>query len=950
MVLRPPALGDLKNRGLYEAVHRGLLQHDRLLMLDTPLGQNVLTPLRARGSSGIGGDYHWTVDVASLRGDTDLLSLMHQPVTLWIQQRTALYADSAYRPVHGFVHQVGYLGSDGSVSTYQLEFSSALIFLSKTHNDEGWLEKDAREIISDVLNRYPQFQGRFRFELTREPAVRSWCRQSESDLHFVHRLLEDEGWYFYWLHEPTKEGEWPKTTLVILDRVSSLPEAKPAEYYRGNADHEADGFTQWAVVQTMQSLRYMSRAFDYKRPTSHFQTDSALQSTTYAADGGRYSDSRSIPVAPMTVYEPTAYGYPDSDSGAARAHRRVEGWDSRARRFFGVGGLRWLDAGLRFTLNNHPRHPDSDPKKREFLAIEARWYVENNVSIGQQATEYPRSLRATLAEQQAAHGARFKTPEHPQDGTAGFFVIEVEAQEASVEYRSPLAHPKPNMTIEHAIVVTQQGSEAWTNERNQVRVHFAWDRKNPDGSFASSPLLSTMQADTGNGYGSVHVPRAGEWVLVAYWANDCDKPFILGRVNGGTTPSPWHSNVLLSGFQSQGFGGTGAFNAFVHDDATNQSGTRLVSYTGSSYASIAQGYLIQQNGNTRGRYLGSGLLLHADHYASMRGSRGVSISAHPVSRDSDQLDVDEAREQLTRSKNLLGSISDASEQHQVESLKPGVDALTAFTAATKQSASGEASGGHTAGGGTGNANAFAEPLLLLGSPAGIGLSTHQSLHASADQQVNWISGQDSYLAAGGSMHAAAVNHLSLFARNQGIKAVAGKGKVEIQAQDGDLEMVAQQLVKLLSVAGRMEIAADQELVLYCGGATIRIKGGNVSIHAPGNVDFKGASFSFAGPVSESYAMPQFRPSYQAQYVLKNQTDGTPMIRHAYELKLPSGRTVLGHTNDLGETVPVFAPSAQSVSLKAFEQEKQDVEPWKYAGGGEPDIWADYVKVDPDERT
>ncbi|KVT28800.1 hypothetical protein WK49_04560 [Burkholderia ubonensis] len=240
--------------------------------------------------------------------------------------------------------------------------------------------------------------------------------------------------------------------------------------------------------------------------------------------------------------------------------------------------------------------------------------------------------------------------------------------------------------------------------------------------------------------------------------------------------------------------------------------------------------------------------------------------------------------------------------------------------------------------------------MLLGSPAGIGLSTHQSLHASADQQVNWISGQDSYLAAGGSMHAAAVNHLSLFARNQGIKAVAGKGKVEIQAQDGDLEMIAQQLVKLLSVSGRMEIAADQELVLYCGGATIRIKGGNVSIHAPGNVDFKGASFSFAGPVSESYAMPQFRPSYQAQYVLKNQTDGTPMIRHAYELKLPSGRTVLGHTNDLGETVPVFTPSAQSVTLKAFEQEKQDVEPWKYAGGGEPDIWADYVKVDPDERT
>lgn len=63
-------------------------------------------------------------------------------------------------------------GGDGSVSTYQLEFSYALIFLSKTHNDEGWLEKDAREVIFDVFNRYPEAAGRFSFHPMREPAVR----------------------------------------------------------------------------------------------------------------------------------------------------------------------------------------------------------------------------------------------------------------------------------------------------------------------------------------------------------------------------------------------------------------------------------------------------------------------------------------------------------------------------------------------------------------------------------------------------------------------------------------------------------------------------------------------------------------------------------------------------------------------------------------------------------
>ncbi|WP_198287760.1 hypothetical protein, partial [Burkholderia humptydooensis] len=89
MVLRPPALGELKYRDLYNAIHRGLLQRNRLLRLDTPLGQNALIPLRARGSARIGHDYHWTLDVASLRDDTALLSLMHQPVTLWLQQPSA---------------------------------------------------------------------------------------------------------------------------------------------------------------------------------------------------------------------------------------------------------------------------------------------------------------------------------------------------------------------------------------------------------------------------------------------------------------------------------------------------------------------------------------------------------------------------------------------------------------------------------------------------------------------------------------------------------------------------------------------------------------------------------------------------------------------------------------------------------------------------------------------
>ncbi|EGD06491.1 Rhs element Vgr protein [Burkholderia sp. TJI49] len=918
MVLRPPALGELKYRELYDAIHRGLLQRNRLLRLDTPLGQNALIPLRARGSARIGRDYHWTIDVASLRDDTALLSLMHQPVTLWLQQLGSSYEESVYRPIHGFVHKVGYLGGDGGLSTYQLEFSSALVFLGGTRNDEGWLEVTAQDIVSDILNRYPQLQGRFRFSLDREPSVRSWCRQSETDLHFFHRLLEDEGWYCYWVHEPVRDGETPKTTLVIVDRVAALPDARPANFAHGaGAGEPVNGFTYWSAMQTMQSLRYESSSFDYKRPKSRFVAASALESISYVADDGRHQVQHGIPNVPMTVYEPTAYGYPDSDSGAARARRRVQGWDARALRYFGVGSLRWVDAGSRFVLTDHPRHPERDDVNRTFLVVEARWFIENNVPISQPLTEFPLSLRATLAERQTQHGARFTTPGHIDDGTAGFFVLEVEAQDARVEFRSPLEHLKPPMSIEHALVVTQDGIEAWSNERNQVRVHFAWDRKNPDGAFNASPLLSSMQADTGNGYGAVHVPRAGEWVLIGYWSNDCDKPFILGRASGGTTPAQWHTNVLLSGFQSQGFGKTGAYNAFVHDDATNQGGTRLISYTGKSYAALTQGYLIQQDGNTRGRYLGEGFMLHADDFGAVRASKGLSISTHSKAYDDEQLSIDEARTQLQKAGMLVESLSSASTTAQAESLQAGQDALKDLTTAAQHAVSGQTSGGVTAGGGTGSANGFAKPVILIATPADFAAVADHSAHVVAEAEANVISGGNTHLASGKSLIAAAAEKISLFVQKAGMKLFAAKGPIEVSAHTDEIKLNSAKDTSLFSKK-RIVIEATEELILKCGGSYLRVTREGIEDGTRGARTIKSASFSRQGPSSVAEHMNSLpQAKFNDPYVLRDRITGEVLKNHPYELIRGDGTRLSGITNELGHITEQKSEDVEKLAVRAL---------------------------------
>lgn len=203
----------------------------------------------------------------------------------------------------------------------------------------------------------------------------------------------------------------------------------------------------------------------------------------------------------------------------------------------------------------------------------------------------------------------------------------------------------------------------------------------------------------------------------------------------------------------------------------------------------------------------------------------------------------------------MDTLSQAGVEHHAEGLDSGRAALKSLLDATRLDAAGAVLGGRTAGGGTGKANAFAEPVMMFGSPAGIGLSTQQAAQIHADQQINLVSGESLHLAAGKSLIASVAQKLSLFVQSAGMKLFAGKGKVEIQAHSDNVEVTAQQTVKVLSSGAGVEVAAKDGILLTSGNAYIRIKDGNIEIHAPGKVDVKGAEHLFAGPQGTHYPLP-----------------------------------------------------------------------------------------------
>ncbi|WP_157653179.1 phage late control D family protein, partial [Burkholderia ubonensis] len=392
-----------------------------LLKTDIPsLPGNALVPRRAVTHSELGRDFSVTLDMVSTAGDIELKTLIAQPITLWIQQ-----ANKSYLPINGYIHTARRLGADGSLSSYQLTFASWMHFLKFRSDMRYWQDMPVDAIIADVFNAHPQAKGRFRFALSKPLPSRSYCRQSETDWNFVHRLMEDEGLFGFWRHDEDGSAH----TLVVTDDLYAVDDMSPKSvgFYRAGTGSETDAFTQWAGSRTLQSALHTTRTFDYKAPSAPLNPKGTTLPTK--ADQGNLPEQ-------AEVYEYTgAYTYLDQDRGEHLSKIRLEEWESRAKRFFGAGGVRGIDAGRRFVLTDHPEHDRDPDREREFAAIKVSRFIENNLPLSAQEANFPHSLQSELAQAKAGRSGEAAFKVAHEDGSAGFYLVEVEAQRATVPYR-----------------------------------------------------------------------------------------------------------------------------------------------------------------------------------------------------------------------------------------------------------------------------------------------------------------------------------------------------------------------------------------------------------------------------------------------------------------------------------------------------------------------------------
>ncbi|MET0179548.1 MAG: type VI secretion system tip protein VgrG, partial [Novosphingobium sp.] len=178
---------------------------ERQTRLNLDLGGEQIELVRLEASEGLSEGFIVTLDVLATLGEIDLLPHLGKPAAV-----TVLEDDEVQRHFHGLVADARFIELvAGAGYLYRLTVRPASFFHEQGRNFRIFQDMGVRDIVKKVLD---QCGIDFAMRLSGPDRIRSYCVQyGESDFSFVCRLMEEEGLYYFYLHDPSRH------TLVICN-------------------------------------------------------------------------------------------------------------------------------------------------------------------------------------------------------------------------------------------------------------------------------------------------------------------------------------------------------------------------------------------------------------------------------------------------------------------------------------------------------------------------------------------------------------------------------------------------------------------------------------------------------------------------------------------------------------------------------------------------------------
>jgi type VI secretion system secreted protein VgrG len=498
--------------------------------MTSPLGADALIPISLSAHEAISQPFLFEVQAISQHGIIKPDDLLYQPVCVTLHAQHG--DEDVIRHFHGIVQSLVAEGKaaherETDLQAYRLTLVPKFWFLSQTVDCRVFENMTT----ADILRKLFAEVGMSESSIPSAGPSREYTVQfDESDLHFATRLMEEEGYFYFFQH--TDNGH----KLVIADQNNAFDDiTNAATMHLGGGVDDNNLLTDWSRPTGTTRGRMMFKDYDPEKPDTLLQN---AQPTTLETGGAQQRDDFRWPALTF-----------QNDVLTKRAKHEMEAAEASVALFEGGSRFGGLVAGGKFTIDSQP---SAGPYGGQYVVQ----------SISHQATD----------------------DTWLNEGGSSSYSNRFSAFPAKTTWRQPLATPRPRMDGIHTALVlgpqhganatikSQDGEEIYTDKYGRVKVRFYWDHRD-DSTGAHAVWARVIQPWAGKGWGAQFIPRVGTEVAVAFVDADPDRPIIIGGLyNGRDTPIFPVGEKTKSGFRSRTSlkGSTSQFNEFSFDDHEDQ--------------------------------------------------------------------------------------------------------------------------------------------------------------------------------------------------------------------------------------------------------------------------------------------------------------------------------------------------------------------------------------------
>ncbi|MEB6666195.1 type VI secretion system tip protein VgrG [Acinetobacter vivianii] len=798
--------------------------------------------------------------------------------------------------------------SDGSLTVYKLTLEDPTALWKHRRNSRVFMAKTVVDVVQTIFKewqeRSPLFASSLTLDLTglsQQYDVRPFIMsQNESDYDFLTRLMRSEG--INWLIDEAQltvsnsnSAIQPQRLRLIDDNAQyQALDRRKVQYHRSSATEQFDSITSFIGNRSLQPTsvyvnRWQPDALDMDEGTGSVLT-TQQHSEQHDATSLGLEDAWHFTPAWMQDLNKEDGATPSGNQQVERFNQNLSHYhNAQAKQFIAQSTLRDAQVGYWFELNDHPEIDQHNGADKEFLITGKHFYNQNNL---------PKDLHQQIDQllaQSHWQPKQFNTG-NTEERQANQLTLQRRQIKIVPEYNPQQHHPEAHP--QRAKVVGPSGEEIHVDEWGRIKVRFLFtrtdDHSHDGGAGANdndtdSAWIDVLTPWAGEGYGAHFLPRIGEIVVINFFDGNIDRPYVVGRIheaqrsptkfdNSGKLPD----TKKLAGIKSKEYQGEG-FNQLRFDDTTGQISAQLQSSHAASQLNL--GKLSHPKDKAESEDRGEGFELRTDQWGAVRAGQGLLVSTHKQDQaQGEHLDAQPAKQQLEGNQSNAKALSEVAKNQQTDEIE-SLEQLKDFADQIQDKIA-----------------KFEKALLLLNSPAGIGLSTSEDIHLSVDGQINQIAGDSINLSTQKNLVAHVQNRISLFAAQNGIKQVAAKGKFEVHAQSDGIDLLAKQGIQIISTEDRIEITSPKEIVFTAQGSQLKLNGSGIFPVTGGKFEVKAGQHLFMGgstakqnlPILPALSIPKNLLEFRKVYA-----DGTPSPNIPYTIHLPDGTTQQGKTDSNG---------------------------------------------------